>query len=103
MRGTGSNTIVTDQVFVPSAFSLKVSDLRDGSGPGAALQDACIYRLPFGCYAALTFAAPMLGAAQGAYEQFRIRTKTRKASGGTPMIEMAVLQIRTARVAAALV
>ena len=100
MRGTGSNTIVTDQVFVPSAYTLKVTDLRDGSGPGAALNDDGIYRLPFGCYAALTFAAPMLGAAQGAYEQFRAWTKTRKAAGGTLMTEIAAIQVRTARVAA---
>ncbi len=100
MRGTGSNTIVTDQVFVPSAYTLKVSELRDGNGPGAALNDNGIFRLPFGFYAALTFAAPMLGAAQGAYEQFRTWTKTRKAAGGTPMTEIVAIQVRTARVAA---
>jgi alkylation response protein AidB-like acyl-CoA dehydrogenase len=100
MRGTGSNTIVTDNVFVPSTHALRVSDLRDGNGSGGVLNDDSIYRLPFGSYAALTFVTPMLGAAQGAYEHFRTWIKTRKGIGGVPMIELSNLQVRTARAAA---
>ena len=38
MRATGSNTIVTDNVFVPSSHVLRVSDLREGNGPGSAVR-----------------------------------------------------------------
>ena len=35
MRATGSNTIITDNVFVPSTRVLSLSDLRDGKRRGA--------------------------------------------------------------------
>ncbi len=80
MRGTGSNTIVTDNVFVPETRMLRLTDLRQGRGPGAALYDNPIFRAPFFFYAPLTFAAPMLGAAQGAYAHFREWTKPARQS-----------------------
>jgi 3-hydroxy-9,10-secoandrosta-1,3,5(10)-triene-9,17-dione monooxygenase len=100
MRGTGSNTIVTDKVFVPNAHTLAVSDLRDGNGQAGLITNERLYCLPFGAYAALAFATPMLGAAQGAYENFRSWTKTRKGTGGARMAETASIQVRTARAAA---
>ena len=38
MRGTGSNTAVVDDVFVPDSFSLAHVDAREGTGPGAGAQ-----------------------------------------------------------------
>src|SRR5579872_6645383 len=71
MRATGSNTAICDGVFVPESFTVRLSDLREGKAPGAALHGHAIYRAPFIAYAPLTFVTPMLGAAQGAYEVFR--------------------------------
>jgi 3-hydroxy-9,10-secoandrosta-1,3,5(10)-triene-9,17-dione monooxygenase len=100
MRATGSNTIVTDDVFVPSNRTLRLSDLRDGTGPGGALHDDPIFHTPFFYFAPLTFAAPMLGAAKGAYEHVREWTKTRKATDGTSVAEKTSIQVRMARAAA---
>jgi 3-hydroxy-9,10-secoandrosta-1,3,5(10)-triene-9,17-dione monooxygenase len=100
MRGTGSNTIVTDNVFVPETRMLKLADLRPGNGPGAAINTDPIYRIPFFFYAPLTFAAPMLGAAQGAYESFRELTRTRRAVDGTLVAEKTSVQVGMARAAA---
>jgi 3-hydroxy-9,10-secoandrosta-1,3,5(10)-triene-9,17-dione monooxygenase len=100
MRGTGSNTIVTDDVFVPAGRALSLLDLREGKGPGAAVNDDPIFRTPFSFYSPLTFAAPMLGAAQGAYEHFREWTKSRKAMGGAAVAERTSVQVRMARAAA---
>jgi 3-hydroxy-9,10-secoandrosta-1,3,5(10)-triene-9,17-dione monooxygenase len=100
MRATGSSTIVTDGAFVPAAHTVRLADLREGRGPGAALHDGPIYRAPFIAYAPLTFAAPMLGAAQGAYEHFREWTKTRSGPGGVPVAEITSIQVRLARTAA---
>ena len=100
MRATGSNTITTDNVFVPNAHALRLSELRDGQGPGRAVAPERIFRTPFFYYAPLTFVTPMLGAAQGAYEQFREWTKTRKAAGGLPTSNIASTQVRMARAAA---
>lgn len=100
MCGTGSNTIVTDNVLVPEGRMLSLTDLRQGKGPGAAMNASPINRAPFFFYAPLTFAAPMLGAAQGAYEHFREGTKTRRAVDGSSVAEKTSIQVGMARVAA---
>ena len=100
MQGTGSNTIVTDNVFVPETRALSLPLLRDGKGPGGLVNENPIFRLPFFSYSPLTFVAPMLGAAQGAYEFFREWTKTRMAVGGVPVAEKTSVQVRMARAAA---
>src|SRR5262245_49937056 len=40
MRGTGSNTIVTDDIFVPRGRVLSVAQMRDGRTPGGALNES---------------------------------------------------------------
>lgn len=100
MCGTGSKTIVTNDVFVPETRVLWLPDLRMGKGPGGALHDNPIFRMPFFFYAPLCFAAPMLGAAQGAYAQFRERAKGRKAVDGSPVAEKVSVQVGMARAAA---
>src|SRR5690242_6060685 len=82
MRATGSNTIITEDVLVPASRVVRVSDLRVGKGPGGALHANPIYRAQFFSFAPLTFAAPILGAAQGAYAYFRDWSRERKAGRG---------------------
>ena len=100
MRATGSNTIVTENVFVPESRTLCLSQMRDGKGPGGVLHENRIYRAPFISYAPLTFATPMVGAAQGAYELFREWTKTRKGIAGDLVAEHSSIQVQLARTAA---
>jgi 3-hydroxy-9,10-secoandrosta-1,3,5(10)-triene-9,17-dione monooxygenase len=100
MRGTGSNTIVTENVFVPKSHTLLLSELREGKGPGGLLHDDRIYRTPFIAYAPLSFIAPMLGAAQGAFEYFREWTMHRKGPGGIAVAERTSIQVELARVGA---
>jgi alkylation response protein AidB-like acyl-CoA dehydrogenase len=100
MRGTGSNTIVTDNVFVPAAHALRLAELRDGRGAGGALHASLIYRVPFFFYAPITFAAPMLGAARGAYAHFRDWVKKRQSADGSFVAERVSTQVRLARAAA---
>ena len=100
MRGTGSNTIVTDNAFVPNARALGLNDLRLGKGPGGALHQGALYRTLFFFYAPLCFAAPMLGAAMGAYAQFREGAKTRRSVDGSLVAEKVSLQVGMARAAA---
>jgi 3-hydroxy-9,10-secoandrosta-1,3,5(10)-triene-9,17-dione monooxygenase len=101
MRGTGSNTLVCDDVFVPERHVVRLSELREGRGPGGAVHAHPIYRAPFATYAPLTFVAPMLGAAQGAYEEFRDWTKTRLGGrANNPVAEITSVQVRLARAAA---
>jgi 3-hydroxy-9,10-secoandrosta-1,3,5(10)-triene-9,17-dione monooxygenase len=100
MRGTGSNTIITDNVFVPDSRAVSLTDLRSGKGPGGAINKGLIYRTLFFFYAPLTFVAPMLGAAQGAYAHFREWTKPRLSVDGSSVAEKTSTQVRMARAAA---
>ncbi len=100
MRATGSNTAVCEDVLVPEAFTLRLSDLREGKAPGGQLHAHPIYRAPFISYAPLTFVTPMLGAAQGAYETFREWTKSRKVIRRGAVAELTSIQVRLGRTAA---
>jgi 3-hydroxy-9,10-secoandrosta-1,3,5(10)-triene-9,17-dione monooxygenase len=100
MCATGSNTIVTDNVFVPKHRTLRLSEMVEGRGPGGAVNENPIFRAPLVTYAPLSFVAPMLGVAQGAYEYFRDWTRTRKGARGIMIAELASTQHRMARVAA---
>ncbi len=99
MRGTGSKTIVVADAFVPESRVLRLTDLRDGKTPGGAVHGGVIFRTPFFYYAPISFATPMLGAAQGAYDMFREWTKTRKTQDGRPLAEQVSVQVRMARAA----
>jgi alkylation response protein AidB-like acyl-CoA dehydrogenase len=48
MRATGSNTAVCDDVFVLKTHTLRLSDLRDGKGPGGKLH--ALFRLLSRCF-----------------------------------------------------
>ena len=100
MRGTGSKTIVVDDVFVPHGLVLNLADLRDGKAPGGAIHPDVIFHTPFFYYAPISFATPMLGAVQGAYELFRDWTKTRKTQDGAPLAAKTAVQVQMARAAA---
>jgi 3-hydroxy-9,10-secoandrosta-1,3,5(10)-triene-9,17-dione monooxygenase len=100
MRGTGSKTVVADNVFVPDDLVLSMAELRDGKTPGGAAYSDVIFHTPFYYYAPLSFATPMLGAVQGAYEHFREWTKTRKTPDGSPLSAKALIQVQMARAAA---
>jgi 3-hydroxy-9,10-secoandrosta-1,3,5(10)-triene-9,17-dione monooxygenase len=98
MRGTGSNTVVTHEVFVPTGRTLRFADLIAGEGPGSATQTSPIYRLPFASFGPLGFVATMVGAGRGAWEELRLRAVERTGSAGKA-VESAPLQVQLARAA----
>src|SRR5580704_16137904 len=69
LRGSGSHTVVTEGVFVPSHRTIRLRDLLDGTCPGGAAPGAGpLYRLPAcGGYMS-SLAGPVLGAAWGALD-----------------------------------
>ncbi|MBZ5736270.1 acyl-CoA dehydrogenase family protein [Nocardioides sp. TRM66260-LWL] len=69
LAGTGSNDIVVEDAFVPAAFTLSMSETGQCKGPGQAVNDAELYRLPFHSVFTATITAPMIGMAQGAYDE----------------------------------
>ena len=100
MRGTGSNTVVVENVFVPTEHTLRVADMRDASTPGGRINSAPMYHAPWITYAPLTFLAPMLGAARGALEDYRSWTAKRASLFGSQVAEFTSIQVHVARSAA---
>ena len=99
MRGTGSNTIVAADVFVPETHAVRIGDLLDGNGPGGAVHEPSIYRAPLVSYSPLTFVVPMLGAAQGALAAFETWATPRMARPHA-RVSNTLTQVRMGRAAA---
>jgi 3-hydroxy-9,10-secoandrosta-1,3,5(10)-triene-9,17-dione monooxygenase len=74
LRGTGSNDIVIDQVFVPHHRTQSMKDAYYCRHPGQKENDGPLYRLPFLGFFSPLLSYAALGAAQGAYELFVQKT-----------------------------
>jgi 3-hydroxy-9,10-secoandrosta-1,3,5(10)-triene-9,17-dione monooxygenase len=68
---TGSKDLVVDDAFVPEHRTHTYLDAFHLKHPGAAVNDAPLYRLPFGIIFPNGIVAPAIGAALGALEAFR--------------------------------
>ncbi len=100
MRGTGSNTVVVEHVFVPKEHTLRVEDMREGTTPGGKLNEEPMFNAPWIYYAGLTFVGPMLGAALGALEYYRAWTAERASLFGAQVAQYTSIQVHLARAAA---
>ena len=100
MRGTGSNTAVIEDVFVPEEFSIRQADARDGSGPGGVALADPKYQLPWVTYSILPFSATMLGAVQGAYDHARVAIGGKRNPAGKLVAEGQLIQVQMGLVAA---
>jgi len=67
LRGTGSNDVIIDDVFVPAHHVLSFGDMARCMCPGQQVNPAPLYRLPFGSVFTNTITAPIIGMAAGAY------------------------------------
>jgi two-component flavin-dependent monooxygenase/oxygenase LndZ5 len=70
MCATGSNTLVLDEVFVPDHLAFDRAQLFAGHAGQDARSLAACYRAPLQAVNGLIFAAPGVGAAQGAVRLF---------------------------------
>lgn len=102
MRGTGSNTVITDDVFVPAHRVLANADMVEGVGPGSKVNENPMYALPFKSYSSLTFATPILGGAQGLYNRFVTWTAERAAAGGAAVRDFTSVRVKLSRAAASI-
>ena len=69
LRGTGSNDIVVTETFIPEAFTLSMGDTGRCFGPGQAVNDSDLYKLPFHSIFTTTISTPIIGIAYGAYAE----------------------------------
>ncbi|WP_037369844.1 3-hydroxy-9,10-secoandrosta-1,3,5(10)-triene-9,17-dione monooxygenase oxygenase subunit [Amycolatopsis orientalis] len=68
LRGTGSNDIVVEDVFVPQHRALSFMATSKCKTPGQEVNPGPLYRLPYGSVHPSTITAPIIGMAQGAYD-----------------------------------
>jgi 3-hydroxy-9,10-secoandrosta-1,3,5(10)-triene-9,17-dione monooxygenase len=101
LRGTGSNDIIVKDAFVPEYRTLSFMDTGRCYGPGQAVNDAPIYKLPFASVFSCSISAPILGMAQGAYDAYVQWTRERvRASTGTKAVDDSFNHLRIAESAA---
>ncbi|WP_280447504.1 3-hydroxy-9,10-secoandrosta-1,3,5(10)-triene-9,17-dione monooxygenase oxygenase subunit [Nocardia cyriacigeorgica] len=67
LRGTGSNDIVVDDVFVPAHRVLGSDAVTACRTPGQRVNDGPLYRIPFGCLHTNAITASIVGMARGGY------------------------------------
>jgi alkylation response protein AidB-like acyl-CoA dehydrogenase len=80
MRGTGSDTLVIDEAFVPTQHSFPMTALVAGK---PARSGAPSLTVPLRSVSGLTFAAPILGSVRGALDAWS-STVIRKRAAGWP-------------------
>ncbi|MGY0499280.1 acyl-CoA dehydrogenase family protein [Nocardia sp. FBN12] len=77
MSGSGSDTLVADDVFVPDAHVLSVQDVMQGV-TASEFQDESLYHSALVPVLALVLAGPVLGMAEGAYDTVLATLKKNK-------------------------
>ncbi|KQW47398.1 acyl-CoA dehydrogenase [Nocardioides sp. Root1257] len=95
LRGTGSNDVVVDEVFVPERRGQSHLFYTHGLGtplPGQELNDGALYRVPWAGLFNLIIAAGAIGAAQGFMDCWVAETRTRRTNYGQMLREEGVVQ-----------
>jgi len=68
LKGTGSNTIVVKDVFVPRHRFLSYKAMNDHTAAGLVNNTAPVYKMPWGTIHPTTISTPIVGMAYGAYD-----------------------------------
>ena len=98
---TGSKDIVVADAFVPEYRTHSYRDAFALNHPGAAVNRAPLYRLPFGLIFTYGIVSPAIGAAQGALTAFREQAAKRvNVRDGSRAVEDPFMQYRLAEAAA---
>lgn len=102
LRGTGSKDVAVADIFIPDHRTLSVSAMKGCDAPGAALNDAALYRLPVFDMFPYVVASTTLGIAQAAVSHFAQETRHRVTSYSTTLMsDHATSQLRLGEAAAA--
>jgi len=98
LRGTGSNDIVVEDVFVPEHRALSFQLVSKCKGPGQEVNTSPLYKMPFGSVHPSTITAPIIGMAQGAYDAHveHQRKRVRAAYAGESAKEDPFAMVRVA-------
>lgn len=101
LAGTGSHDVVVGGAFVPADHTLSMAETGRCEGPGQAVNDGDLYRLPFHSLFTSAITTPIIGMAYGAYaEHVEVqRERVRAAYVGERAAEDPFSNVRIARAA----
>ena len=100
LRGTGSEDVVVEDVFVADHMTLAVSQLAGGATPGSAVNPSPLYRLPVFALFPFVLSGCALGNAQACLEDFEASARRRASSyNRARMADFQSIQIRVAAAA----
>jgi alkylation response protein AidB-like acyl-CoA dehydrogenase len=85
LRGTGSKTVVVDDVFIPDERALSVKELGSGCAPGARVHSGTFYHAALDFTFSLPVAMPSVGAARAFLKAVQERLNSRIA-GNNPVL-----------------
>lgn len=77
LKGTGSKTVVVDDVFIPDERALRVKEMSVGGAPGASVHPGVLYQAGFEFVFSLPVGMPALGPARAFLKSFQERIKAR--------------------------
>lgn len=83
LRGTGSKTVVFDDIFIPDYRTVANKDSENGTAPGALLHDNPMYCGTSTVNFTAAMAAPAMGAAKGFVELFASQLAERLGASAT--------------------
>ncbi|MFC0452913.1 3-hydroxy-9,10-secoandrosta-1,3,5(10)-triene-9,17-dione monooxygenase oxygenase subunit [Rhodococcus jostii] len=101
MRGTASNEISAEDVFVPEHRIKRNYETAQLRGPGQKVNRGPLYRLPFATLFTTAVAAPGVGVVAGCYERYltTMRERVRLSLGGGRFVDDQFAQVAVARAA----
>ncbi len=101
LRGTASNDILVESVFVPAHRVLRNYEQAQLKGPGQQANRGPLHRLPFGTVFTSAITAPVVGAVSGGYASYvsLMKERVRLSLGGGRFAEDPFAQVAIARAA----
>ncbi|MER6996388.1 3-hydroxy-9,10-secoandrosta-1,3,5(10)-triene-9,17-dione monooxygenase oxygenase subunit [Streptomyces sp. NPDC000410] len=100
LRGSGSNDIVCEDVFVPEHRALSFGPVTALNTPGQQVNPEPLYRLPYASVFTTTISTPIVGIAEGAFDAYVEATRKRfRVTFGQQVAEDPFAQVRIARAA----
>ncbi|PPR12058.1 MAG: Flavin-dependent monooxygenase, oxygenase subunit HsaA [Alphaproteobacteria bacterium MarineAlpha11_Bin1] len=107
LAGTGSKTVFCEDLFIPEHFYMGLDHTMSGAPPGAEVNPGLLYRIPAFQALSISVAAPILGMAQGAYDEFIETTRGRVTRGAAlsspaPMAQLPTIQVKVGEAAASI-
>jgi 3-hydroxy-9,10-secoandrosta-1,3,5(10)-triene-9,17-dione monooxygenase len=101
LRGTGSKSVVVEDVFVPEHRAVKNEDLVAGHSPGASVNPGPLYRAPVWAIFPFCISSAAPGIALGAVESYIAEMKARAASfDHSPLAKRPNIQMRLSEASA---